>query len=108
MWLRLIVSVMCLFISTLSFAHDGDQHVLGTITAIDATHVEVKTSKGQSVNVRINKKTLYKDQRNPKDANVPEVGDRVVIKATKDGKVLVATEIHFSAAKHVPAPTPVN
>lgn len=108
MWLRLIVSVMCLFISTLSFAHDGDQHVLGTIVAIDATHVEVKTSKGQSVNVRINKKTLYKDQRNPKDANVPEVGDRVVIKATKDGKVLVATEIHFSAAKHVPAPTPVN
>ena len=108
MWLRLIVSVMCLFISTLSFAHDGDQHVLGTITAIDATHVEVKTSKGQSVNVRINKKTLYKDQRNPKDANVPEVGDRVVIKATKNGKVLVATEIHFSAAKHVPAPTPVN
>jgi hypothetical protein len=99
---------MCLFISTLSFAYDGDQHVLGTITAIDATHVEVKTSKGQSVNVRINKKTLYKDQRNPKDANVPEVGDRVVIKATKDGKVLVATEIHFSAAKHVPAPTPVN
>lgn len=108
MWLRLIVSVMCLFISTLSFAHDGDQHVLGTIMAIDATHVEVKTSKGQSVNVRVNKKTLYKDQRNPKDVNMPEVGDRVVIKATKDGKVLVATEIHFSAAKHVPAPTPVN
>ena len=111
MWLRLIVIVTCLFISTLSFAHDGDQHVLGTIMAIDATHVEVKTSKGQSVNVRVNKKTLYKDQRNPKDANVPEVGDRVVIKATKEGKVLLATEIHFSAAKHVPAstpPTPVN
>jgi hypothetical protein len=111
MWLRLIVTVMCLFISALSFAHDGDQHVLGTIMAIDATHVEVKTSKGQSVNVRVNKKTLYKDQRNPKDANVPEVGDRVVIKATKEGKVLVATEVHFSAAKRVPAPispTPVN
>jgi hypothetical protein len=111
MWLRLIVTVMCLFISALSFAHDGDQHVLGTIMVIDATHVEVKTSKGQSVNVRVNKKTLYKDQRNPKDANVPEVGDRVVIKATKEGKVLVATEVHFSAAKRVPAPislTPVN
>jgi Domain of unknown function (DUF5666) len=111
MWIRLIVTITCLFISTLSFAHDGDQHVLGTIVAIDATHVEVKTSKGQSVNVRVNKKTLYKDQRNPKDANVPEVGDRVVIKATKYGKVLVATEVHFSAAKRVPAPispTPVN
>ena len=111
MWLRLIVIVTCLFISTPSFAQGADQHVLGTIMAIDATHLEIKTSKGQSVNVRVNKKTLYKDQRNPKDANVPEVGDRVVIKATKEGKVLVATEVHFSAAKHVPAPippTPVN
>jgi hypothetical protein len=106
MWLRLIVIVTCLVISPPSFAHGADQHVLGTIMAIDATHVEVKTSKGQSVNVRVNKKTLYKDQRNPEDANVPEVGDRVVIKATKEGKVLLATEIHFSAAKHVPAPTP--
>jgi hypothetical protein len=111
MWLRLIVTITCVVIYTPSFAHGADQHVLGTIMAIDATHVEVKTSKGQSVNVRVNKKTLYKDQRNPKDANVPEVGDRVVIKATKDGKVLVATEVHFSAAKRVPAPippTPVN
>ncbi len=111
MWLRMIVIVMCLFISTPSFAHGADQHVLGTIMAIDASHVEVKTTKGQSVNVRVNKKTQYKDERNPKVANVPEVGDRVVIKATKDGKVLVATEVHFSAAKRVPtpiSPTPVN
>ncbi len=106
MWLRLIVTFTCLFISTASFAHGADQHVLGTIMAIDATHVEVKTPKGQSVNVRINKKTLYKDERNPKGTNVPEVGDRVVIKATKDDKVLLATEIHFSAAKRVPAPMP--
>ena len=106
MWLWLMMMVTCLFISTPSFVHGADQHVLGTLTAIDANHVEVKTSKGQSVNVRINKKTIYKDQRNPKDANLPEVGDRVIIKATKEGKVLLATEIHFSAAKHVPAPTP--
>lgn len=106
MWLRLIVTFTYLFISTLSFAHSADHHVLGTIMAIDATHVEVKTSKGQSVTVRVNKKTQYKDQRNPKDANVPEVGDRVVVKAIKEGKVLLATEIHFSAAKRVPAPMP--
>lgn len=105
MWLWLMI-VTCLFISTPSFVHGADQHVLGTLTAIDANHVEVKTSKGQSVNVRVNKKTLYKDQRNPKDANLPEVGDRVVIKATKEGKVLVATEVYFSAAKGVSAPTP--
>jgi hypothetical protein len=104
MWLRLIVTLTCLFISASSFAHGTDQHVLGTIMAINATHVEIKTSKGQSVDVRVNKKTQYKDANNPKGTNVPEVGDRVIIKATKDNKVLLATEIHFSAAKRVPVP----
>jgi len=104
MWLRLIVTLTCLFISAPSFAHGTDQHVLGTIMAINATHVEIKTPKGQSVDVRVNKKTQYKDANNPKGANVPEVGDRVIIKATKDDKVLLATEIHFSAAKRVPVP----
>ena len=104
MWLLLIVNLTCLFISAPSFANGTDQHVLGTIMAINATHVEIKTPKGQSVDVRVNKKTQYKDANNPKGANVPEVGDRVIIKATKDDKVLLATEIHFSAAKRVPVP----
>jgi hypothetical protein len=101
----------CLFISTASFAYGADQHVLGTIMAIDANHVEIKTPKGRSVDVRLNKQTRYKDERNPKGAGVPEVGDRVVIKAEKgekkSDKMLLATEIHFSSAKRVPAPMPM-
>ena len=107
MWLRLIVMLTCLFISMPSVADSTDQHVLGTVIAIDAKHLEIKTSKGL-VNVQVNKKTRYKDQRNPKDVAMPEVGDRVIIKATKGEKKgdppLLATEIHFSAAKRVPAP----
>ena len=104
MWLRLIVTLTCIFMSTPSFAHSADQHVLGTITAIDATHVEIKTPMGQLVNVRVNKKTRYKDESNPKKSTMPEIGNRVVIMATKDDKVLLATDIHFSSAKRVPAP----
>jgi hypothetical protein len=111
MWLCLIMTFACLFISTPSFAHGTDQHVLGTVMAIDAKHVEVKTPKGQSVDVQINKKTRYKDERNPKSANLPEVGDRVIITAVKSDKkgdpLLVATEIHFSPARHVP-PVPIQ
>jgi hypothetical protein len=107
MWLRLIVTLTCLFISMPSFATGTDQHVLGTVMAIDAKHLEIKTSKGL-VNVQVDKKTRYRDGRNPKDATMPEVGDRVIIKATKGEKKsdppLLATEIHFSAAKRVPAP----
>lgn len=104
MWLRLTLTLTCLFISTASFAHGTGQHVLGTVTAIDATHVEVKTSKGRTVDVQVNKQTRFKEKGNPKGATLPAVGDRVVIEATKDDNVLRATEIHFSAAKRVPAP----
>lgn len=110
MRLRLIVTFMCLFVPMPNFAHSADQHVLGTITAIDATHVEIKTTKGQVVNVQVNKNTRYKDESHPKKATMPEVGNRVVIKAEKVEKkgenVLLATDIHFSSAKRVTAPMP--
>ncbi|MDN5941620.1 MAG: hypothetical protein L0H94_07040 [Nitrospira sp.] len=110
MWLRLIIPLMCLFTSMPSFALSVDQHVLGTITAIDATHVEIRTAMGQFVTVQINKKTRYKDESNPKKSTMPEIGNRVVIKAEKiekkGGNLLLAIDIHFSSAKRVPAPTP--
>lgn len=106
MWLRLVLTVTYLFVSTASFAHGTGLHVLGTVMTIDATHVEVKTPKGQTVDVQVNKQTRFKEKGNPKGANLPVVGDRVVIEATKDDKVLLAIEIHFSAAKRVPLPMP--
>lgn len=106
MWLRLITTLTCLFILTPIFAHGADLHVLGAIMAIDGNHVEIKTTKGQSVNVQLNKQTRYRDESNPKGANRPAVGDRVVITATKDEKkganLLVAIEVHFSSTKRVP------
>ena len=104
MWLRLILTLTCLFISTPSFAHGTGQHVLGTVTAIDATHVEVKTPKGRTVDVQVNKQTRFKEKGNPKGANLPSVGDRVVIEATKDNKVLTAIEVHYSSGKRAPIP----
>jgi hypothetical protein len=106
MWLRLIPILTCLFIVTPGFAHGADLHVLGAIMAIDGNHVEIKTTKGQSVNVQLSKQTRYRDESNPKGANRPAVGDRVVITATKGEKkgatLLVATEVHFSSTKRVP------
>ena len=104
MWLRLILTLTCLFISTPSFAHGTGQHVLGTVTAIDATHVEVKTPKGRTVDVQVNKQTRFKEKGNPKGANLPSIGDRVVIEATKNNKVLTATEVHYSSGKRAPIP----
>jgi hypothetical protein len=84
-------------------AHGTGQHVLGVVTAIDATHIEVKTPKGQSVSVRLTDKTLYK-AKNHRMKTMPKVGDRVVIDAEKETTGLVATEVHFADSKPKPAP----
>lgn len=98
--------LVCLFsfMATTAFAHGTGQHVLGTVTAIDATHVEVKTPKGKTVDVQVNKQTRFKEKGNLKGTNLPVVGDRVVIEATKEQKVLRAVEINFSSAARVQAP----
>ena len=104
MMYRSILVCLVSFMATTAFAHGTGQHVLGTVTAIDATHVEVKTPKGKTVDVQVSKQTRFKEKGNPKGANLPMVGDRVVIEATKDNKVLQAIEVNFSSATRVPAP----
>jgi putative ribosome biogenesis GTPase RsgA len=103
MVLRLLFAMAILFIPTIALSHGSGQHVLGTVTAIDEKHIEVKTPKGPTVTVQLTKQTRFKEKGNPKSTEPPAVGDRVVIEATKDANVLIATEVHYSAAKNAPA-----
>jgi hypothetical protein len=100
------VTFACLLAAPFTWAHGTGQHVLGTVTAIDANHIEVKTPKGNTVDVQLNKQTRFKEKGNPMGTNLPEVGDRVVIEATKEDKALTATEVHFSTGKRAPSPAP--
>lgn len=106
MFYRLVFAAFCLALTSSAFAHGTGQHVLGTVVAIDAKHLEVKTQKGTTVDVQINKQTRFKEKDHPKSANLPAVGDRVVIEAIKDEKTLTATEVHFSSAKKQTPPAP--
>ena len=102
--LRYVLLAFLLFGTPLmAAAHGSGQHVLGVVTVIDTTHLEVKTPKGQSVSVRLTDKTVYK-AKNHKMKTMPKVGDRVVVEAEKETTGLVATEVHFSDSK--PKPTP--
>lgn len=103
---RLVLTTFCLMLASTAFAHGTGQHVLGTVVAIDAKHLEVKTQKGTTVDVQINKQTRFKEKDNPKSSNLPTVGDRVVIEAVKDEKTLTATEVHFSSFKKPTPPEP--
>ncbi|MCX5723049.1 MAG: DUF5666 domain-containing protein [Nitrospirae bacterium] len=100
----LLACALCL-IATTAFAHGTGQHVLGTITAIDATHLEIKTPKGQTVNVLVTKQTRFREKGNPNSTHVPSVGDRVVIEASTANQVLTATDVHYSSGARAPVPT---
>lgn len=82
---------------TIGSTQAGDiLHVLGTVIAIDATHIEVKTTKGPIVSVLLNKQVKFKNKNNPKSVDPPEIGDRVIIEATKDKQKVTATIVHYS------------
>lgn len=106
MWYRLVLAALCMTMASTAFAHGTGQHVLGTVVAIDAKHLEVKTQKGATVEVQITKQTRFKEKDRPKSTNLPEVGDRVVIEAIKEDKGLTATEVHFSSMKKPASPAP--
>ncbi len=103
---HLVLAFALVFTSSAAWAHGSGQHVLGTVTAIDGTHIEVKTPKGKVVSVTLTKQTRFKAKDNPSSTELPVIGDRVVIEATKDKKTLTATEVHYSAAKKVAVPPP--
>ncbi len=96
---RSLLAIIFAFTATLALAHGEGQHVLGTVTTIDQKHLEIKTQKGATVKVQLNKQTRFKNKGNPKGTNLPAVGDRVVVEAVEDNNALTAIEVQFSAAK---------
>ncbi len=80
-------------------AHEGHRHVMGTVTAVDATHVEIKTKDGKSTSVPISSSTKYYKGSKGKTAGAVSgltVGTRVMIDLAKDGS---ASEVRLPAGK---------
>lgn len=99
MFHRSLLAIIFLFTATMAFAHGEGGHVLGTVTTIDQQRLEIKTQKGAIVEVHLNKQTRFKEKGNAKGTNLPAVGDRVVVETVEDNNMMIATEVHFSAAK---------
>ena len=96
--LWLLILTLGLFAGA-AYAHNGMEHVMGTVTAITDSSVSVKTMNGtvQTVVIASDTKFLKGDAAIPiKDI---KVGDRVVIHAAeKEGK-LVAAEVKVGEMK---------
>ena len=101
-----VVLLLSFLLSPATMAAGTDLHVLGIVMAIDATHIEVKTAKGPTVSVLLNRQVRFKNKSNPKPNDPPVVGDRVIIEATKDDKTkkVSATVVHYSSMKTTSPP----
>ncbi len=90
-------------------AHGNKAHVRGTVEKISADSVQVRTSEGKIVEVKLAASTVYllhatekagraSEASDDKPATVADLaaGDLVVIHATAKGNTLEAEEIKFS------------
>jgi len=80
-------------------AHGNEAHVLGTVTEATQDQITIKTLKGKSVRLAITANTTF--QHNGIDTKKvrPQVGNRLIAVAEKDGEAFVAKNIKFSSPK---------
>jgi uncharacterized protein DUF5666 len=89
--------------SAIAFAHNGIEHVMGTVTVVTDTSVTVDTVKHTSVTVLIDPTTTFSNNDAQATRKDLKVGQRVVINAKENAdKKLVGVSVKWgaSAATH--------
>jgi hypothetical protein len=85
-------------------AHGNYTHVMGTVTAMDADHVEVKTKAGKVVSVKLTDTTKFTKAGAAAAAKDMQVGQRVSVEAKPKGEDLEASEVKLGVmTKAAPA-----
>ena len=91
---RFLVLVVTLGVfAGVALAHNGMQHVLGTVTAITQTNITVKTTDGKTQMVVLTSDTKYVKGMEKVTFRDIKVGDHVVIHAIKKSDQLMAYEV---------------
>ena len=98
-----LVSALCLALAGPLMAHGGYTHVMGTVTVLDATHVEVKTKAGKTVSVVLTGATKYTKDGAAAASSDLKVGQRVSVEAKPKGESLEASEVKLGVVEK-PAP----
>jgi phosphomannomutase len=100
---RLLALLLAFFLTGVAYAHNGMEHVMGTVGAITATTIDVKTGPESVRTVITNARTMWmKGKAMVKPADV-HVGDRIVIHAAKKDGKLVAAEVEVGEAPTAPS-----
>jgi preprotein translocase subunit YajC len=98
---KLILCLPLILLSNNLLAHGGKTHIMGTVMAVDARHVEVKTKEGKTVSILLGKDTKYQKGDLAAAFSDIQVGQRVFVEATGKVDKMTASEIHLAPAKQV-------
>lgn len=90
---RLIALVVVILFAGLAYAHEGMQHVMGTVMAITADSITVKATNGTIQTVVLNTQTKYSKGTSAIAQKDIKVGDHVAVHASKKEAQLIAAEI---------------
>ena len=99
---RWIVAAVAMFVvlPVTAWAHAGHVHkLMGTVTARDAKHVEVKTPSGEIVSVAVNDQTSVVRAKKKVTFAEVQTGRRVVVDIGDGEDPLIAREIQLGAVK---------
>jgi len=97
---RLAVLLSIALFANLVFAHDNEQHVIGTVTKVSQSSVTVQTTAKATVEVMITSDTKFTKGSASVTTKDLQVGNRVVIHAmTMKGGMLMANTVQIGDAK---------
>lgn len=98
--IALVAAVALALAGSAAWAHEGHVHtIMGTVTALDAKLVKVKTPSGEVLSIGITDKTsVLRAKRKVAIAEV-QVGRRVVVDIGNGEDPLIAREIQIGAAQ---------
>jgi hypothetical protein len=95
----LVALVLSFTFSHVAQAHEGHTHkVMGTVSAINGQHIDVKTSDGKTVTVMTDAKTTVTRGKEKLTASAVKVGDRISVDAMQEKDMMMAQAIKLAAA----------
>ncbi len=104
---KLATLLVFVLISAAAWAHNGMDHVIGTVSKLTETTITVVQEKDhKAVEVVTVQDTTYEKDKKPAHRGDLKVGDRVVIHAMKMSGHLQAHEVQFADASAAVAQHP--
>jgi hypothetical protein len=102
--LGLTMFALALAVPAVARAHGGHTHkVMGTVSSVNGSHVEVKGTDGKTVVIMLDAKTAITRGKTKLDATALKVGERVSVDYTQDKNMNMAKAVKLGTASAQPA-----